>query len=105
MQLPYRLAIEEKEEELLVPRRLEPAAATLAQPAVPRCIVHGAQHRCRAQRWLQPLADGGVIQAANIEGGVMGHQANAHRLGSTQERQKFGELRPGRHTLARKPCS
>ena len=61
MQLPRRLAAKQEEVELLVARRLGLLAATLAQPAVARRIVHGAEHGGGTERGREPLASGGEV--------------------------------------------
>ena len=58
------LPAEEEEEQLLIARRLELFTATVPQLAVPRRVVLRAQHRCRAVQGREPVANGGVVEAA-----------------------------------------
>ena len=50
MQPPGRLALEEVLVQLLILWRLWRLAAALAQPAMPSCVMHGAEQVHRADR-------------------------------------------------------
>ena len=78
MQPTGRLSLEQVHVELLISGRLERLVAPLAQPAMFGCVVHGAEQEGGAKRGHGHLvAEGGVVEARHVKGGVVCGHNNA----------------------------